>query len=70
MLWDDKRIVQALRDPVNRPALLGRIARLVAVVVMVVALTAGVSSEVGWWMVVGVVAVGVVLTWLLLRRLV
>jgi hypothetical protein len=56
-----------LRNPLNRPQLLIWIARAVGVVVMVVALTAGLTSEVGWWLVFGVVASGAVLFWLMLR---
>lgn len=42
--------------------------RGVGAVVMVVALTAGLTSQAGWWLVFGVVAATVVLAWFLLRR--
>ncbi len=61
------RLGEALRNPLNRPQLLVWVARGVGVVVMVVALTASLTSQAGWWLVFGVVAAGIVLAWFLLR---
>ena len=61
------RLGEALRNPVNRPQLLVWVIRGVGAVVMVVALTAGLTSQAGWWLVFGVVAATVVLAWFLLR---
>jgi ABC-type Fe3+-siderophore transport system permease subunit len=61
------RLVEALRNPLNRPQLLDWTIYAAAVVVMVVALTAGMTDEAGWWLVFGVVAAAVVAAWLVLR---
>jgi hypothetical protein len=63
------RLSEALRNPLNRPQLVAWIVRACGVAVIVVALTAGLTSDEGWWLVVGVIAVGIVVAWVFLRVL-